>query len=105
MMTTEKKLTAEQRLQREMQRNDAELRKAEERRKKLKERRRTLEKQAYENRLMIRAKMLEEFLIEPDILTNDDVYEYLTYLFTFPANQQRLQRMIDNRKAAQSASE
>ena len=104
-MSNEKKMTAEQRLRREMERNDAELRKAEERRKKLKERQRTLEKKAYENRLMTRAKMLEEFLIEPDILTNDDVYEYLTYLFTFPANQQRLQRMIDNRKAAQSASE
>jgi len=105
MMNTKKKLTAEQRLQRDIERNDAELRKAEERRKKLKERRRTLEKQAYENRLMTRAKMLEEFLIEPDVLTNDDVREYLTYLFTFPANQQRLQRMIDNRKAAQFATE
>lgn len=104
-MSNEKKMTAEQRLRREMERNDAELRKAEERRKKLKERQRTLEKKAYENRLMTRAKMLEEFLIEPDVLTNDDVREYLTYLFTFPANQQRLQRMIDNRKAAQSATE
>ena len=104
-MSNEKKMTAEQRLRREMERNDAELRKAEERRKKLKEVQRTLEKKAYENRLMTRAKMLEEFLIEPDVLTNDDVREYLTYLFTFPANQQRLQRMIDNRKAAQSATE
>lgn len=105
MMNTEKKLTAEQRLQREMERIDAELRKAKERRKQLKEKQRKLEKKAYDNRLMTRAKMLEEFLIEPDILTNDDVHEYLTYLFSFPANQQRLLRLIDNRKAAQSASE
>lgn len=101
-MNTEKKLTAEQRLQREMERNEAELRKAEERRKQLKEKQRTLEKQAFEHRLTTRGKMLEEFLQEPDVLTNEDVHDFLAYLFQYQANQQRLQRIIDARKAVQA---
>ena len=89
-MNTKPKMTAEQRLQRAMERNEAKLQKAEEKRKQLKEQRRELEKEAYNNRLMTRAQMLEEFLQEPEILTNEDVQNYLVYLFNYPANQQRL---------------
>ena len=42
-MNTKPKMTAEQRLQRAMERNEAELQKAEEKRKQLKEQRRALE--------------------------------------------------------------
>ena len=104
-MNTKPRMTAEQRLQRAMERNEAELQKAEEKRKQLKEQRRELEKQAYENRLTTRAIMLEEFLLEPEILTNEDVRNYLTYLFNYPANQQRLQKLIADRKAQQAATE
>ena len=104
-MNTKPKMTAEQRLQRAMERNEAELQKAEEKRKQLKEQRRVLEKEAYNNRLMIRAQMLEEFLQEPEILTNEDVQNYLAYLFNYPANQQRLQKLIADRKAQQAAIE
>ena len=79
--------------------------KAEEKRKQLKEQRRELEKQAYENRLTTRAIMLEEFLQEPEILTNEDVRNYLAYLFNYPANQQRLQKLIADRKAQLAATE
>ena len=104
-MNTKPKMTAEQRLQRAMERNEAELQKAEEKRKQLKEQRRVLEKEAYNNRLMTRAQMLEEYLLEPEVLTNEDVRNYLAYLFNYPANQQRLQKLIDDRKAQQAATE
>ena len=104
-MNTKPKMTAEQRLQRAMERNEVELQKAEEKRKQLKEQRRVLEKEAYNNRLMTRAQMLEEFLQEPEILTNEDVQNYLAYLFNYPANQQRLQKLIADRKAQQAATE
>ena len=104
-MNTKPKLTAEQRLQRAMERNEAKLQKAEEKRKQLKEQRRELEKEAYNNRLMTRAQMLEEFLQEPEVLTNEDVRNYLAHLFNYPANQQRLQKLIDDRKAQLAATE
>ena len=104
-MNNETKLTTEQRLQRSIERNEAKLQKAEEKRKQLKEQRRALEKGAYNNRLMTRAQMLEEFLQEPEILTNEDVRNYLAYLFNYPANQQRLQKLIADRKAQQAATE
>ena len=104
-MNTKPKMTAEQRLQRAMERNEAELQKAEEKRKQLKEQRRELERAAYNNRLMTRAQMLEEFLLEPEVLTNEDVRNYLAYLFNYPANQQRLQKLIADRKTQQAATE
>ena len=54
---------------------------------------------------MTRAQMLEEFLLEPEVLTNEDVRNYLAYLFNYPANQQRLQKLIADRKAQQAATE
>ena len=104
-MNNEIKLTTEQRLQRSIERNEAKLQKAEEKRKQLKEQRRELEKQAYENRLTTRAQMLEEFLLEPEVLTNEDVRNHLAYLFNYPANQQRLKKLIDDRKAQLAATE
>ena len=104
-MNNETKLTTEQRIQRSIEHHEAKLQKAEEKRKQLKEQRRALEKQAYENRLTTRAIMLEEFLQEPEILTNEDVRNYLAYLFNYPANQQRLQKLIADRKAQQAATE
>ena len=104
-MANETKMTAEQRLQRDIERNEAKLRKAEEQRRQLKEKKRELEKQAYENRLTTRAQMLEEFLLEPEVLTNEDVRNFLMYLFNYPANRQRLQKLIADRKAQLATTE
>ncbi len=104
-MNNETKMTTEQRIQRDIEHNNAKLRKAEERRKQLQEKQRELEKKAYENRLMTRSQMLEEFLLEPEVLTNEDVRNYLAYLFNYPANRQRLQKLIADRKMQQGAAE
>ena len=50
------------------------------------------------HRLCTRAGMLETFLIEPTILTDDDVMELLTFLFHGEAAQKKLDLLIENRK-------
>ena len=49
-------------------------------------------------RLCSRAGMLETFLREPTILTDDDVMELLTFLFHGEAAQKKLDLLIENRK-------
>ena len=50
------------------------------------------------HRLCTRAGMLEIFLREPTILTDDDVMELLTFLFHGEAAQKKLDLLIENRK-------
>ena len=50
------------------------------------------------HRLCTRAGMLETFLREPTILTDDDVIELLTFLFHGEAAQKKLDLLIENRK-------
>ena len=50
------------------------------------------------HRLCTRAGMLETFLREPTILTDDDVMELLTFIFHSEAVQKRLELLIENRK-------
>ena len=50
------------------------------------------------HRLCTRAGMLETFLIEPTILTDDDVMELLTFIFHSEAVQKKLELLIENRK-------
>ena len=50
------------------------------------------------HRLCTRAGMLETFLKEPTVLTDDDVMELLTFIFRDEAIQQKLDIMIANRK-------
>ena len=50
------------------------------------------------HRLCTRAGMLETFLREPTILTDDDVMELLTFIFHSEAVQKKLSRLIENRK-------
>ena len=50
------------------------------------------------HRLCTRAGMLETFLREPTILTDDDVMELLTFLFHGEAAQKKLDLLIENRK-------
>ena len=50
------------------------------------------------HRLCTRAGMLEAFLREPTVLTNDDVMELLTFIFHSEAVQKKLDFLIENRK-------
>ena len=50
------------------------------------------------HRLCTRAGMLEAFLREPTILTDDDVMELLTFIFHSEAVQKKLDLLIKNRK-------
>ena len=53
------------------------------------------------HRLCTRAGMLETFLREPTVLTNDDVMELLTFIFHSEAVQKKLDLLIENRKNAE----
>ena len=50
------------------------------------------------HRLCTRAGMLETFLREPTVLTDDDVMELLTFIFHSEAVQKKLNLLIENRK-------
>ena len=50
------------------------------------------------HRLCTRAGMLETFLKEPTVLTDDDVMELLTFIFHSEAVQKKLTLLIENRK-------
>ena len=50
------------------------------------------------HRLCPRAGMLETFLREPTVLTDDDVMELLTFIFHSEAVQKKLNLLIENRK-------
>ena len=50
------------------------------------------------HRLCTRAGMLETFLYEPTVLTDDDMMELLTFIFHSKAVQKKLDLLIENRK-------
>lgn len=50
------------------------------------------------HRLCTRAGMLETFLREPTVLTDDDVMELLTFIFHSEAVQKKLNMLIEKRK-------
>ena len=50
------------------------------------------------HRLCTRAGMLETFLKEPTVLTDDDVMELLTFIFQSEAVQKKLNLLIEKRK-------
>lgn len=50
------------------------------------------------HRLCTRAGMLETFLREPTVLTDDDVMELLTFVFHGEAVQKKLNMLIEKRK-------
>jgi hypothetical protein len=55
--------------------------------------------------LCTRAGMLETFLKEPTVLTDDDVMELLTFIFQSEAVQKKLNRLIESRRETQEADE
>ena len=50
------------------------------------------------HRLCTRAGMLEAFLREPTLLTDDDVMELLTFIFYGEAVQRKLDELIEERR-------
>ena len=57
------------------------------------------------HRLCTRAGMLETFLREPTVLTDDDVMELLTFIFQSEAVQKKLNLLIESRRETQEADE
>ena len=57
------------------------------------------------HRLCTRAGMLETFLREPTLLTDDDVMELLTFIFHSEAVQKKLNLLIESRRETQEADE
>ena len=57
------------------------------------------------HRLCTRAGMLETFLREPTVLTDDDVMELLTFIFHSEAVQKKLSMLIEKRKETEQPDE
>ena len=57
------------------------------------------------HRLCSRAGMLEKFLREPTLLTDDDVMELLTFIFQSEVVQKKLNLLIESRRETQEADE
>lgn len=57
------------------------------------------------HRLCTRAGMLESFLKEPTVLTDEDVMELLAFIFQSEAVQKKLNLLIESRKETQEADE
>jgi hypothetical protein len=81
--------TAEIRLTREKHREKQQLAEAKE-----------LTRKARTRRLCTRGGMLESFLEAPNILTDDDVMEFLTCIFDFNSVQRKLNQVIVDRTEA-----
>ena len=71
---------------------------AQHREKQLEHERKRLTRSERTHRLCTRAGMLEKFLREPTLLTDDDVMELLTFLFHGEAAQRKLDRLIEERR-------
>ena len=56
------------------------------------------------HRLCTRAGMLETFLKEPTLLTDDDVMELLTFLFHGEAAQEKLKELIEKQKRTEETN-
>ena len=57
------------------------------------------------HRLCTRAGMLEAFLKEPTVLTDEDVMEPLTFIFQSEAVQKKLNLLIESLRETQEADE
>lgn len=87
-----------EKLNRELEKSEKKLRKAINDEKALQHQLKKLTRSERTHRLCTRAGMLETFLREPTILTDDDVMELLTFLFHSEAAQKKLDMLIEERK-------
>lgn len=78
---------------------------AQHREKQLEHERKRLTRSERTHRLCTRAGMLETFLKEPTVLTDEDVMELLTFIFQSEAVQKKLNQLIESRRETQEADE
>ena len=78
---------------------------AQHREKQLEHERKRLTRSERTHRLCTRAGMLETFLKEPTVLTDEDVMELLTFIFQSEAIQKKLNLLIESRRETQEADE
>ena len=71
---------------------------AQHREKQLEHERKRLTRSERTHRLCTRAGMLETFLKEPTVLTDEDVMELLTFIFQSEAVQKKLNLLIESRR-------
>ena len=92
----------ESKIEQQLKRKEARLNKATEEKKAPRTKMKRLEEQAENERLVSRGKMLESFLKEPLVLTNDDVAHLLDLLFRSRFTQRTLSEMIEARTSGKS---
>ncbi len=89
-------------IEEQLKRTEARLQKTKEEKKALQARKRFLAEQAEIERICSRGKILESFLREPLVLTNDDVTYLLDIMFRSSFSQMKLQELIDAKKLSAS---
>ncbi len=94
----------ESKIEEKLKRTEARLNKAAEEKKTLKAKMKQLEEQAENERLVSRGKILESFLKQPWVLTNDDVAHLLDLLFRSRFTQRTLSEMIEARTSGKPTS-
>ena len=92
----------ESKIEEKLKRTEAKLNKTAEAKKNLKAKMKQLAEQAENERLVSRGKILESFLKEPLVLTNDDVAHLLDLLFRSRFTQRTLSEMIEARTSGKS---
>ena len=78
---------------------------AQHREKQLEHERKRLTRSERTHRLCTRAGMLETFLKEPTVLTDEDVMELLAFIFQSEAVQKKLNLLIESRRETQEVDE
>ncbi|MCH3972786.1 MAG: DUF3847 domain-containing protein [Oscillospiraceae bacterium] len=89
------------RLRKEQDKAQKQLRKAQNDEKSLRHELSRLNRTERTRRLCVRAGMLETFLKEPLLLTDDDVMELLRFIFQGETVQKKLNSLIENRRKSQ----
>ena len=87
-----------EKLNQEIAKGEARLRRAQHEEKILERQMKQLTRKERTHRLCTRGAMLESFLTRPEVLTDDDVMELLTFIFHSEAVQKKLNMLIANRK-------
>ncbi len=94
-----------EKLDKELHRNNQQIKAARNAEKALAREMKKLTRSERTHRLCTRAGMLESFLKEPSLLTDDDVMELLWFLFHGEVAQKKLNYLIENRKRARDTDE
>ncbi len=87
-------------IQRKLEQTEARLLRMAEQRKALEAMKKQLAEESVLERLRSRGELLEKYLREPMVLTNEDIDTLLELLFRSSYTQQRLEEMIAARKAS-----